>query len=96
MQVSLCKRDGTFEKSRVKELLVFIGLAKVKTDEVRSGDICAVVGNDGFEIGDPIADIENPEPLPPIAIDEPTMGMLFTINDSPFSAERGNLLLLAI
>ncbi len=89
MQVSLCKRDGSFEKSKVKDLLVFIGLEKLRTDEVRSGDICAVVGIDGFEIGDTIADIENPEPLPPISIDEPTMSMLFTINDSPFFGREG-------
>ncbi|OFY38818.1 MAG: GTP-binding protein TypA [Bacteroidetes bacterium GWF2_40_14] len=89
MQVSLCKRDGTFEKSKVKDLLVFVGLEKLRTDEVRSGDICAVVGIDGFEIGDTIADIENPEPLPPITIDEPTMSMLFTINDSPFFGREG-------
>jgi len=89
MQVSLCKRDGTFEKSKVKDLLVFVGLEKLRTDEVRSGDICAVVGIDGFEIGDTIADIENPEPLPPISIDEPTMSMLFTINDSPFFGREG-------
>ncbi|MFA5850524.1 MAG: translational GTPase TypA [Bacteroidales bacterium] len=89
MQVSLCKRDGSFEKSKVKDLLVFVGLEKLRTDEVRSGDICAVVGIDGFEIGDTIADIENPEPLPPISIDEPTMSMLFTINDSPFFGREG-------
>ncbi|MFA6335244.1 MAG: translational GTPase TypA [Bacteroidales bacterium] len=89
MSVSLCKRDGSLEKSRIKELMVFVGLEKIKTDEVKSGDICAVVGIDGFEIGDTIADIENPEPLPPIAIDEPTMSMLFTINDSPFFGREG-------
>lgn len=89
MQVSLCKRDGSFEKSKVKDLLVFVGLEKIRTDEVRSGDICAIVGIDGFEIGDTIADIENPEPLPPISIDEPTMSMLFTINDSPFFGREG-------
>ncbi|MEN6617945.1 MAG: translational GTPase TypA [Rikenellaceae bacterium] len=89
MQVSLCKRDGTIEKSRIKDLMIFIGLEKIKVDEVKSGDICAIVGIEGFEIGDTIADIENPEPLPPIAIDEPTMSMLFTINDSPFFGREG-------
>lgn len=89
MQVSLCKRDGSIEKCKIKELMVFVGLVKLKTEEVKSGDICAVVGIDGFEIGDTIADIENPEPLPPISIDEPTMSMLFTINDSPFFGREG-------
>ncbi len=91
MQVSLCKRDGTIEKSKIKELMIFEGLEKVKALEVKSGDICAVVGVEGFEIGDTIADIEHPEPLPPIAIDEPTMSMLFTINDSPFFGREGKL-----
>lgn len=89
MAVSLCKRDGTIEKSRIKDIMVYKGLEKVKSEEVLSGDICAVVGIDGFEIGDTIADIENPEALPPIAIDEPTMSMLFTINDSPFFGRDG-------
>ncbi|MEA4867502.1 MAG: translational GTPase TypA [Bacteroidia bacterium] len=89
MAVSLCKRDGTMEKSRIKELMVFEGLEKVKAIEVKSGDLCAVVGIEGFEIGDTIADIEHPEPLPPIAVDEPTMSMLFTINDSPFFGRDG-------
>ncbi len=89
MQVSLCKRDGTFEKSRIKELMVFEGLEKSKAESVKGGDICAVVGIEGFEIGDTIADYENPQPLPPIAIDEPTMSMLFTINDSPFFGREG-------
>jgi GTP-binding protein len=86
---SLCKRDGSVEKTRVKELMVFEGLEKKKTDQVYSGDLCAVVGIDGFEIGDTVADYENPEPLPPIAVDEPTMSMLFTINDSPFFGKEG-------
>ncbi len=86
---SLCKRDGTIEKTKIKELMVFEGLEKKKTDEVLSGDLCAVVGVEGFEIGDTIADFENPEPLPPIAVDEPTMSMLFTINDSPFFGKEG-------
>lgn len=91
MHVSLCKRDGTIEKTKIKELMVFEGLEKVKIQEVKSGDLCAVVGIEGFEIGDTIADIENPEPLPPIAVDEPTMSMLFTINDSPFFGREGKL-----
>ncbi len=89
MAVSLCKRDGTKEKSRIKDIMIYLGIEKVKSDEVLSGDICAVVGIDGFEIGDTIADIENPEALPPIAVDEPTMSMLFTINDSPFFGKEG-------
>ncbi len=89
MPVSLCKRDGTIERSRIKELMVFEGLEKSKVSEVKSGDICAVVGIEGFEIGDTIADYENPEPLPTIAVDEPTMSMLFTINDSPFFGKDG-------
>lgn len=89
MAVSLCKRDGTIEKSRVRELMVFQGLEKIKANIVKSGDLCAVVGIEGFEIGDTIADIESPEPLPPIAVDEPTMSMLFTINDSPFFGREG-------
>lgn len=89
MQVSLCKRDGSIEKSRIRELMVFEGLEKVKVTEVRSGDICAVVGIEGFEIGDTIADFEFPQALPTIAVDEPTMSMLFTINDSPFFGREG-------
>lgn len=89
MQVSLCKRDGSIEKTRIKDLMLFSGLEKAKTDEVICGDICAVVGIDGFEIGDTIADYENPQALPPIAIDEPTMSMRFTINDSPFFGREG-------
>ncbi|MBE6230249.1 MAG: translational GTPase TypA [Bacteroidales bacterium] len=87
--VTLCKRDGSMEKSRIKELMVFDGLGKKKVDSVVSGDICAVVGIDGFEIGDTIADYENPEALPPISVDEPTMSMLFCINDSPFFGKEG-------
>ena len=87
--VSLMKKDGTVQKHRVKGLYVFDGLAKKETQEVEGGDICAVVGVDGFEIGDTIADNENPESLAPISIDEPTMGMLFTINDSPFFGQEG-------
>ena len=89
MNVSLCRRDGTAIKSKIKELMLFEGLEKSKAEEVRSGDICAIVGVEGFEIGDTIADFENPEPLPPIAVDEPTMSMLFTINDSPFFGRDG-------
>lgn len=87
--VSLVKKDGTIQKHRVKSLYVFDGLAKKETQEVEGGDICAVVGVDGFDIGDTIADYENPEGLAPISIDEPTMGMLFTINDSPFFGQEG-------
>ncbi len=87
--VSLVKRDGTIQKSRIKELYTFEGLGKVKVAEVKSGDICAVVGIDGFDIGDTIADFENPEPLAFIKIDEPTMNMLFTINNSPFFGKEG-------
>ncbi|MFZ4543627.1 MAG: translational GTPase TypA [Saprospiraceae bacterium] len=87
--VSLCKKDGVIQKSRIKSLFVFDGLAKVETQEVFAGDICAVVGVDGFDIGDTIADFDNPEALPDISIDEPTMSMLFTINDSPFFGQEG-------
>lgn len=87
--ITLCKRDGTTEKSKVRDLMLFEGLAKQKVEEVICGDICAVVGVDGFEIGDTIADFENPEALTPIAVDEPTMSMLFTINDSPFYGRDG-------
>lgn len=90
MPVTLAKRDGkTMVKTRIKELMVFDGLGKSKVEEVQCGEICALVGIDGFEIGDTICDFENPEPLPPIAIDEPTMSMLFTINDSPFFGRDG-------
>lgn len=86
---SLVKRDGSVQKHRIKQLYVFDGLAKKEAQEVLAGDICAVVGVDGFEIGDSIADFENPEALERISIDEPTMGMLFTINDSPFFGQEG-------
>ncbi|HZY37413.1 MAG TPA: translational GTPase TypA [Mucilaginibacter sp.] len=89
MPVSLVKRDGTIQKSRIKELYTFEGLGKVKATEVKSGDICAVVGIDGFDIGDTIADFEKPEQLEVIHIDEPTMNMLFTINTSPFYGKEG-------
>ena len=89
MNVTICHRDGTQEKTRIKELHTFEGMGHKKTDHVDSGDICAVIGLERFEIGDTICDAENPEPLPPIAIDEPTMSMLFTINDSPFFGKEG-------
>lgn len=89
MNVSLCKRYDRIEKKKIKQLLVFDGLGKKEVQEVQCGDICVVVGIDGFEIGDTIADFENPEALPPIAIDEPTMSMLFTINNSPFFGKDG-------
>ena len=90
MPVTLAKRDGkTMIKTRIKDLMVFEGLGKAKVDQVECGEICALVGIDDFEIGDTICDYENPEPLPPIAIDEPTMSMLFTINDSPFFGRDG-------
>ncbi|MDR0661504.1 MAG: translational GTPase TypA [Prevotellaceae bacterium] len=87
--VSLVKRDGTIEKTKIKDLMVFEGLEKTKVEEVDCGDICALVGIEGFEIGDTVADHENPEALPPIAVDEPTMSMLFTINNSPFFGKDG-------
>jgi GTP-binding protein len=89
MPVVLSKRDGSQIKTRIKDLMVFEGLGKAKVEEVQAGEICALVGIDGFEIGDTICDFENPEPLEPIAIDEPTMSMLFTINDSPFFGKDG-------
>lgn len=89
MNISLCKRYDRIEKQKIKQLLVFEGLGKKEVPEVQCGDICAVVGIDGFEIGDTIADYENPEALPPIAVDEPTMSMLFTINNSPFFGKDG-------
>lgn len=89
INITLAKRDGSLIKSKIKELHTFEGLGRKKTNAVSSGDICAVVGVEGFEIGDTICDFENPEPLPPIAIDEPTMSMLFTINDSPFFGKEG-------
>ena len=87
--VSVCKRDGSIQKARVKELHIFEGLGRRKVESVHSGDICAVVGIEGFEISDTIADFENPEALPRIAVDEPTMNMLFTINNSPFFGKEG-------
>lgn len=89
MNITLAKRDGTMVKSKIKEVHTFEGLGRKRVPSVSSGDICAVIGIEGFEIGDTICDFENPEPLPPIAIDEPTMSMLFTINDSPFFGKEG-------
>ena len=89
MSITLAKRDGTLVKSKIKELNTFEGLGRKKVESVSSGDICAIIGVEGFEIGDTICDFENPEALPPIAIDEPTMSMLFTINDSPFFGKEG-------
>lgn len=89
MNITLAKRDGSLVKSKIKEVHTFEGLGRKKTESVSSGDICAIVGVEGFEIGDTICDFESPEPLPPIAIDEPTMSMLFTINDSPFFGKEG-------
>lgn len=86
---ALCKRDGSIKKTRIKELNLFEGLGRAKVESVNSGDICALIGIDGFEIGDSITDLEKPEPLDPIAIDEPTMSMLFTINNSPFYGQDG-------
>lgn len=88
-QVALLKHNGQLIKSKVKELLTFEGLAKLKVEKVEAGDICALVGIDGFDIGDTITDIETPEALPSIAVDEPTMSMVFTINDSPFFGKDG-------
>lgn len=87
--VSLVKRDGKIVKTKIKELYTFEGLGRLKVEEVKTGDICAIVGLEGFEIGDTVADVENPEGLKTIAIDEPTMSMLFTINDSPFFGRDG-------
>ena len=89
MSITVAHRDGSMEKTRIKELHTFTGMGRQRTPEVSSGDICAIVGLDHFEIGDTICDIENPEPLPTISIDEPTMSMLFTINDSPFFGKEG-------
>ena len=89
MNVTIAHRDGTFEKTKIKEVHTFDGMGRVKTTAVESGDICAVVGLERFDIGDTICDFENPEPLPTIAIDEPTMSMLFTINNSPFFGKEG-------
>jgi GTP-binding protein len=88
-QVALVKKDGNAQRNKVKQVMIFDGLAKREVEEVKAGDICAVVGVEGFEIGDTIADIDNPEALPSIAVDEPTMSMLFTINDSPFFGQEG-------
>ncbi len=89
MNITLCKRYDIQQKQKIKELMIFDGLGKMKVDEVQCGDICAVVGLDGFEIGDTVADFENPEALPPIEVDEPTMSMLFCINNSPFFGREG-------
>ena len=89
MPVSVVKRDGSIQKSRIKELFVFEGLGKVKVAQVQTGDICAFTGIEGFEIGDTVADFENPEAMPTMKIDEPTMSMLFTINNSPFFGKDG-------
>ena len=89
MNVTICHRDGSMEKTKIKELHTFEGMGHKKTDSVESGDICAVIGLEKFEIGDTICDYDNPEALPPIAIDEPTMSMLFSINDSPFFGKEG-------
>ena len=88
-EVMLCKRDGSMVKSKIKEVNVFEGLGRTKVPSVKSGDICALIGIDGFEIGETVCDINDPEPLPTIAIDEPTMSMLFTINNSPFFGKDG-------
>ncbi len=89
LQIALVKRDGSIVKSRIKELHTFEGMGRKKVTEVQRGDICALVGLEGFEIGDTVADVENPEALKTISIDEPTMSMLFTINDSPFFGKDG-------
>ena len=89
MEVALCKKDGSVVRQRIKELHTFEGMGRKKVESVKSGDICALVGIEGFEIGDTIADFKNPEALPRIAIDEPTMSMTFTINDSPFFGKDG-------
>lgn len=89
MEIALCKKDGSISRQRIKELHVFEGMGRKRVESVSSGDICALVGIEGFEIGDTVADVENPEPLPRIAIDEPTMSMTFTINDSPFFGRDG-------
>ena len=89
MNCTIAHRDGTMEKTKIKELQTFEGMGRKKTDSVESGDICAVIGLENFEIGDTLCDFNEPEALPPIAIDEPTMSMLFTINDSPFFGKEG-------
>lgn len=91
MQIILSKADGTKQKHRIKDVFTFEGTDRVKVDSVQGGDICAITGIEGFEIGDSICDVENPEPLESIAIDEPTMSMLFSINDSPFFGKEGKL-----
>src|SRR5690554_148439 len=91
MPIILAKRDGTHEKHRVKDVFVYVGTERVKSESVQPGDICAVTGIEGFEIGDSICDPENPEPLETITIDEPTMSMMFSINDSPFFGQEGKL-----
>ncbi len=89
MDIGLCKSDGTVSRQRIKELHVFEGMGRKRVESVDSGDICALVGIEGFEIGDTVSTVENPEPLPRIAIDEPTMSMTFAINDSPFFGRDG-------
>lgn len=89
MNITIAHRDGSMEKTKIKEVHTFTGMGRMKAEEVSSGDICALVGLEHFEIGDTICDYENPEPLPSISIDEPTMSMLFTINDSPFFGKEG-------
>ena len=89
MNITIAHRDGSMEKTKIKELHTFTGMGQARISEVSSGDICAIIGLEHFEIGDTICDFENPEPLPPISIDEPTMSMLFTINDSPFFGKEG-------
>lgn len=89
MDIGLCKSDGTVSRQRIKELHVFEGMGRKRVESVDSGDICALVGIEGFEIGDTVSSVENPEPLPRIAIDEPTMSMTFAINDSPFFGRDG-------
>ncbi len=89
MQIALAKRDGSIKRSKIKELHTFTGLGRQKVESMQNGDICALVGIEGFDIGDSICDLENPEPLDPIAVDEPTMSMVFTINDSPFFGREG-------
>lgn len=89
MEVGLCKKDGSVSRQKIKELHTFEGMSRKRVNEVRSGDICALIGIEGFEIGDTISLMANPEPLPRIAIDEPTMSMTFTINDSPFFGREG-------
>ena len=89
MNITIAHRDGSMEKTKIKELHTFTGMGQARIAEVGSGDICAIIGLEHFEIGDTICDFENPEPLPPISIDEPTMSMLFTINDSPFFGKEG-------